>query len=196
MSKKEKVKQEEKEDPSQKEAEVIAEESLNIEKARLESLEQQVKDLKDKNLRVLAESENLRKRLQKEKGEMQVYIRENLVCEFLNPIDHFEKALSFKDQQSDEVKNWMVGFEMILTQFKDVLNQNEIRAIEAVGNKFDPHYHEAMETEETDQCPPNTVIEEHMKGYMMGDRVIRPSKVKVSKSKSLGDKPLQEDKKV
>lgn len=158
---------------------------MTVSQEQWEHLQKELKETKEKNLRILAESENTRKRLQKEKIELQAYAKENLICEFLNPIDHFDNALSFKDQQSDEIKNWMVGFEMILTQFKDVLNQNEIRQIDAIGHRFDPHYHEAMETEETDEFKPHTVMEEYVKGYMMGERVIRPAKVKVAKEPKL-----------
>lgn len=154
---------------------------MTVTKEQWDHLQNELKEYKDKNLRILAESENTRKRLQKEKTEMQSYAKENLICEFLNPIDHFEKALSFKEQQSDEVKSWMMGFEMILTQFKDILNQNEIRPIESAGRPFDPYFHEAMEAEETTKYVPNTIIKEHVKGYMIGERVIRPAKVKVAK---------------
>lgn len=170
-------------------------EELTIEASELEKLRDEIAAYKDKNLRVLAESENTRKRLQKEKIEMQAYARESIVCEFLTPIDQFENALSFKEQQSDEVKNWMVGFEMILAQFRDVLSQNEIRPIEAVGKMFDPFYHEAMEMVETDEAPPNTILGEYVKGYMMGEKVIRPAKVKVAKTKTPEPKKEEQDKK-
>ena len=162
--------------------EEFVEEMITIEKSAIEKRDAKIKELEDKNLRSLAELENTRKRLQKEKMEMLAYARESLACEFLTPIDQFGSALGFKDAQSEEVKNWMIGFEMILTQFKDVLSQNEIFPIEAKGKKFDPFYHEAMEVEETDKFPPNTVIHEFVKGYRMGDKIIRPAKVKVAKA--------------
>lgn len=161
-----------------------APEMVTITKQEWEERKNEALENKDKYLRILAESENLRKRLQKEKVEMQGYIKEHLIAEFLNPIDSFENALSFKDKQSQEVQNWMIGFEMILTQFRDVLAQNDVRAIDALGKKFDPFMHEAVEIEESETHPPQTVIKEFMKGYAMGDRVIRPTKVKVAKAKS------------
>ncbi|MCH9634127.1 MAG: Protein GrpE [Chlamydiae bacterium] len=170
-------------------------ELVTIDKAELEQLQASVKEHQDKYLRLLAESENLRKRLQKEKVDLQAYARENLICEFLAPIDQLENALSFRDGVSEEVKNWMVGFDMIVTQFKDVLSQNDIRPIEAVGRIFDPHYHEALETEENEEHPINTIIKEYVRGYQMGSRVIRPAKVKVSKRKSLESEKNQEVKK-
>lgn len=168
-------------------SEVKEPEMIEIDKAELDKLKESVKEHQDKYLRLLAESENLRKRLQKEKAELQAYARESLICEFLNPIDHFENALGFKEGVSDDVRNWMVGFEMILAQFKEVLAQNDIRPIEAMGAKFDPHRHEALEAEESEDHPVNTIIKEYVRGYQMGPKVIRPSKVKVTKQKSLED---------
>lgn len=180
------------ENPKEEEVKI---EEVTIEVSELEKLRDEIASYKDKNLRVLAEAENTRKRLQKEKLEMQAYARESIVCEFLTPIDQFENALSFKDQQSDEVKNWMIGFEMILAQFKDVLSQNEIRPIQAVGQVFNPFYHEALEMVETDEAAPNTILGEYLKGYMMGDKVIRPAKVKVAKTKSSASKKEEQDSK-
>lgn len=167
-------------------------EMVSIDKEELKKLKHDLKDQKDKYLRLLAESENSRKRLQKEKIEMQNYARENLICDFLHPIDHFEKALGFSEGISEDVRNWMVGFEMILSQFKDVLAQNDIKPIQVKGKTFDSNYHEAMETEINEELPINTIIEEYVKGYTMGERIIRPAKVKVSKKKTEAPKVVED----
>ncbi len=190
---KEETTQEEVQEASKSEELEKEPELVSIDKEELEKLKAEVKDHQDKYLRLLAESENVRKRLQKEKSDLQAYARENIICEFLNPIDHFENALNFREGISEEVKNWMVGFEMILTQFKDVLSQNGIRPIESMGKVFDPHYHEALETEESEEHPVNTIIKEYVRGYQMGARVIRPSKVRVTKKKSLEPKEAQSE---
>lgn len=150
----------------------------------LKNLQKELMEYKDKYLRVLAESENARKRLQKEKQEMTRYAIENVIAEFLHPLDNLEKALSMAQNMTDDVKNWAFGFQMILSQFKDVLAANGVIAIESVGTHFDPHLHEAVEVVETDDQEPGTVIEESMRGYKMGDRTIRPARVKVVKEKS------------
>jgi molecular chaperone GrpE len=147
----------------------------------LEQLKNEAAEYKDKYLRMLAESENARKRLQKEKQEMIQFSTQNLIAEFLNPMDHLEGALKFTKDLSIEVKHWATGFQMILTQFKDVLSNNSVTPIESVGKKFDPNCHEAVETFETDQFPPGIIIEEFIKGYKMGDRIVRPARVKVAK---------------
>ncbi len=148
----------------------------------LKEIQKELMEYKDKYLRVLAESENARKRLQKEKQEMTRYAIENVIAEFLHPLDNLEKALSMAQNMSDDVKNWAFGFQMILSQFKDVLAANGVVAIESVGSHFDPHMHEAVEMVESDVQEPGTVIEESMRGYKMGERTIRAARVKVVKA--------------
>lgn len=145
-------------------------------------LKEELNDYKDKYLRQLAETENMRKRLQKEKQELTHYALSNLLSEFLNPIDHMESALKHTDNMSEEVKHWGVGFKMILTQFKDVLANNGVEAMETLGKPFNPHLHEAIEAVESEDMPPGTVVEECVKGFKMGDKVIRPARVKVAKA--------------
>jgi len=147
-----------------------------------ETLKKEAAEYKDKYLRLLAEMENTRKRMQKEKQEMTQYAIERLIAEFLSPIDHMENALKFTQDQPDEVKHWALGFQMILTQFKDVLAINGVKPFESEGKPFDPHYHEAVETVETNDEPPGIVVKEYMRGYKMGDRTIRPARVQVSKT--------------
>lgn len=169
-------------------AEVQAEESKQEEKIvtitqhELEQLKHEVHENKDKYFRLLAEQENLRKRLQKEKLEMSQYAIQNSICDFLIPIDHLENALKFTQNMSDDVKNWALGFQMILNQFKDVLSNHGVQPFDSVGTPFDPHRHEAVEAEENTVYPPGTVIEESVKGYRMGPKIIRPARVKVSKA--------------
>lgn len=172
--------------------------SVTITDIELESLKKEVSESKDKYLRSLAESENARKRLQKEKHEMIQYAIQNILVEFINPIDHMENALKFTQQMSDDVKHWAIGFQMILSQFKDVLTSNGVAPFDSVGKTFDHHRHEAIEIVETADFPPNTVVEETVRGYIMGDKVIRPARVKVSKaptkdtSKEQQEEPINE----
>ncbi len=146
------------------------------------TLKAELKEKNDKYLMVLAESENARKRMQKERQEMMQYAVENALIDFLVPIESMEKALGFASQMSDEVKNWALGFNMILQQFKQVFEEKGIVEYSSVGQKFNPFLHEAVETEETTKFPEGTVVEEFSKGYKIGDRPIRVAKVKVSKA--------------
>jgi molecular chaperone GrpE len=136
---------------------------------------------KEKYLRALAEQENMRKRIQKEKHEMVSFGIENAISEFLGAIDNFENALRFAENGSKEVKNWAIGFEMILSQFKEVLHNHGIVSFHSEGNTFDPQYHEAVEIVETTEHPDGTIMHEFTKGYKSSTRTIRPARVKVAK---------------
>lgn len=146
------------------------------------SLEQQLQDYKDKYFRLLAEMENSRKRLQKEKHEMIRFSVENAIAEMITPIDTLEQALQFTDKMSAETRNWAIGFQMILSQFKDALSNQGITPFSSSGEKFDPHKHEAVEIEETTSHAEGTILKEFVKGYRSGERVIRHARVKVAKA--------------
>ncbi len=145
-------------------------------------LQQQLEEMKDKYLRALAEGENARKRLAKEKQEMLRFGIDNAIGELLPAIDNFENALRFADAASGEVKNWAMGFQMILSQFKEILHNHGIVAFHSEGNLFDPNYHDAVEIVETDEAPDGTILQEFTKGYKSATRTIRPARVKVAKA--------------
>lgn len=138
-------------------------------------------DYKDKYLRLLADVENTRKRMQKEKIDTMRFAVENLMSEILGPIDNLENALKFADQMTGEVKNWAMGFQMILAQFKEILTQNGVIDFVSEGEMFDAARHEAVEIEETSEFPDGYIIKEFIKGYRCGDRIIRAARVKVAK---------------
>ncbi len=152
-----------------------------IQDVTIQKLEAEVEEYKDKYLRLLAELENMRKRLAKEKQEMTRFAVDNILAEIIDPLDNMEKALSCAETMSPEVRNWALGFQMILAQFKEVLQNHGITPFVSVGTHFDPHLHEAVEMEETDTEPEGTVLEEYVRGYKSKDRTIRPARVKVAK---------------
>jgi len=138
-------------------------------------------DWKDKYLRALAEMENMRKRMQKERQEMARFGIENAIGEFLPAIDNLENALRFAEGAGGEVKVWALGFEMILSQFKEVLHNHGIVSFHSEGNTFDPLLHEAVETEETEDHPNGMILHEFTKGFKSSTRTVRPARVKVAK---------------
>ncbi len=148
----------------------------------LDKTHEELKEYKDKYLRLLAEMENLRKRVQKEKLDSMRFAVENVLCDILAPLDNLENALQATGQMSEETKNWATGFQMILSQFKDVLSQHGVNPFRSEGESFDPHLHEAVETEETDQHLEGTILQEFTRGYKCGERTIRPARVKVAKT--------------
>ena len=153
--------------------------------------EQPLEDWKDKYLRAIAEMENMRKRMQKERQEIARFGIENAIGEFLPAIDNFENALRFAEGAAGEVKSWAVGFEMILSQFKEVLHNHGIVSFHSEGNAFDPQNHEAVEIIETADYPDGSILQEFTKGYKSASRVIRPARVKVAKHPQKADVPAE-----
>lgn len=155
--------------------------------------QQAVEDWKDKYLRAIAEMENMRKRMQKERHDMTRFGIENAISDFLPAIDNFENALRFAQGASGEVKNWAMGFEMILSQFKEVLHNNGIVAFHSEGNTFDPQFHEAVEIVETNDSPDGAILQEFTKGYKSASRTVRPARVKVAKRPQMTETPVEEE---
>jgi molecular chaperone GrpE len=186
MTKKEKKKESNKEKSEKKKTfsntEFLTEE-LNLR-------QKEASEFKDKYYRALADMENMRKRLASEKLEMIAFARDNIIKDFLTPLDQLQKALSFTDNLSDEMKNWAQGFKMISSQFVQVLEQNDVRPFESMGHKFDPHLHEAITTEESDK-EDGTILEVIQTGYKHEDKILRVAQVKVAKSAA--DKELKEN---
>ncbi|MEX0961879.1 MAG: nucleotide exchange factor GrpE [Simkaniaceae bacterium] len=143
--------------------------------------EQEELDYKNKYLQALADNENTLKRMQKERQKMVKFAAEGVLEDFLAPLDNFESALGHSENMSDEVKNWAFGFRMILTELKDVLKNNGIDSYDSLGEAFDPNLHEAMEVEDRDDVEEGTILKEFIRGYKSGERILRPSKVKVAK---------------
>jgi molecular chaperone GrpE len=156
--------------------------TLTLPQAQWEALQNELKEAQNKYLLLLADGENTRKRMIKEREENSDYAVANAICDFLSPMDNLENALGYADKMSDEVKNWALGFQMILTQFKEALASNGVVTVKSVGELFDPNIHEAIETEYTTKQAPGTILEEYAKGYKRGKRTIRPARVKVAKA--------------
>ncbi len=147
---------------------------------KLEEKERKIKELEDKLIRVVAEMEHLKRRFKKEKEEYQKYCHEEIVKAIIPAIDNLERAISHASSKEnfEAIKE---GVEITLKLLLKSLEEFGVKQIPAKGKKFDPFYHEAMSTVETDEYEPGTVVEEFRKGYMLGDRLLRPSLVSVAK---------------
>jgi molecular chaperone GrpE len=145
-------------------------------------LERQAQEAKDQYLRTLAEMDNLRKRLQREKEEFSKYAVEGVARELLPIVDSLDQALVAVDRQSDP-QTVARGVHLIYRQLLGLLEKEGIKRIPTVGHRYDPHLHEAAE-----QVPaPNgeadgTIVEEVHVGYTMHGKVIRPALVKVARA--------------
>jgi molecular chaperone GrpE len=158
--------------------------SLTAAEGQVESLTQEKTALYDQLLRRQAEFENYRKRAERERGEFYQRTRADLLLELLPVLDNFERALVSLERSEGDAEALRHGVELIHKQFKDALTKLGLQPVEAVGHSFDPNVHEAVTTEQTDQHEENTVIEEFERGYKLGDRLLRPAKVKVATAPS------------
>jgi molecular chaperone GrpE len=147
--------------------------------AQVENLKKENFDLKDQMLRKAAEFDNFRKRSERERSEAYKRARKDVLLDLLPVLDNFERAMA---SMSDSMENdaFTQGVELIYKQFQDLLKRLGVEPIDAVGKTFDPHLHEAVMMEPSDEHEVNTVITEFQKGYTLGDQLLRPAQVKVA----------------
>ena len=150
-----------------------------------DSLEKKIAELNDKVLRLLAENQNVRKNQEKEKEDILKYGSFNFASQILNLTDNLDRAFSifknnekFKDKEFLEITD---GIELIEKELLSTLEKNNITYIDCLDKKFDPNFHQAL-SEIVSEKEPGTVVEEVQKGYMLHDRLLRPSLVNVAKS--------------
>jgi molecular chaperone GrpE len=149
-------------------------------KKQLEEKKKQHGECNDSLLRLSAEFENVRKRTLKEKEEFVKYANEKLILELIDIMENLERGL--ENAKKAENKDKLIeGMELIYKQFKNVLEKNGLTPIKALGEKFDPYKYEAMMQTITDEYEDGTILEEFARGYMLNNKVIRYSKVRVSK---------------
>ena len=132
--------------------------------------------LNAKYLRLMADFQNYRRRTEKEKNDIYAYANEKIVSELLNVIDNFERALA----QATEGDGFAEGMKLIFKQLQGVLEKFGVAEIEALGLDFDPNFHNAVMMEDSSEYESGKVTEVMQKGYMLNNRVIRPSMVKVA----------------
>ena len=146
---------------------------------RCETAEKRAEEEHDQLLRTLADFNNYRRRAREELDQARQFAIEDIVIRLLPILDNFERAIK-TGEEIEEFDALHGGVVLILRQLRDVLEKEGIKPIEAEGRQFDPVLHEAVMREDTDEYPDNTIIEEFQKGYILGDKVIRPSMVKVA----------------
>ena len=135
----------------------------------------------DKMLRLQAEFENTRKRLEKDKQDFIKFANERIISELLNILDDLERTVELAQTKHQDLSSFLKGVEMILAHLYELLKEYGVKPIEAEGKIFDPNFHEALMQVEDKDLPEHTIVEELQKGYLLNDRVISTSKVKVSK---------------
>lgn len=137
---------------------------------------QDEEELNTRYLRLAADFQNYKRRVEKEKGDIYAYANEKIVVELLDVIDNFERAL----EHGAENESFAEGMNMIFKQFRGVLEKSGVEEINALGENFDPNFHHAVLTEKSDEHESGKVIQVLQKGYLLNKKVIRPAMVKVA----------------
>ena len=168
----------------------IKEETQNnkSEEKKEETLEDKLNITQDKLLRTMAEMENQRRRFEKEKKEAFEFGGFNFANESLSLLDNIDRAIvSFKNDEnlknSKDLNKIIDGIEVVKNELVSIFKKNGIEPIECINKKFDPNFHQAMIEVEDNTKQPGMVVQEMQKGYMMKDRLLRPSLVGVTKKK-------------
>src|SRR5215813_5095872 len=156
-------------------------------RAELKRLEAEAAEMRDKAARRQADFENFRKRIERERSETYNRAASELVIKLLPVLDNLGRALdaeaSIEASESDEFRHFLSGVDLIYKQLGGVLETMGVKTVPSVGQKFDPHFHEAVTTEATDEYEPETVIQEIVRGYKLGEKLLRPALVKVAVKK-------------
>jgi len=146
-----------------------------VSRAEYEQLKAERDHLMDRLARLQAEFDNARKRAEREKAEFREYATGNVVEKFLPALDNFELALNAKGS-AEQLRS---GVELIVKQMEEALRQLGVSPIAAVGEEFDPRYHEGLGTVEREDLPDHFIAEEIRRGYKLRDRLLRPAMVRV-----------------
>ena len=164
-------------------------EETHEEKTKDLSVEEKLEDAENRLLRTLAETENLRKRYEREKEDLSNYVISNFAKETLAILDNLQRALSsiktndFKDTD-ENIKTFVEGIELTEKQIITIFEKFKIEKVKSLDTNFDPNFHQAMFEVESEDKEPGTVVEVVQEGYKIGDRLLRPALVGVSKKKN------------
>jgi len=172
-------------------------ETEETEETEVDILKEEIKNLKEEKIRVLAEMENLRKRFEREKVDSIKYGSINFARDVLSPVDNLERALSAineEEEHSQSIKNLIEGLLMVKKELTTALEKNSITKIDSLNKKFDPNLHQAMMEIENNDVEEGTVVQEVQSGYTMHDRLLRAAMVGVSKNTATKTEDTKEEK--
>lgn len=202
MSKKEKIKEYEKAEQAAAQDGEAPEDGKDTVKIEVDSDEGLQKKLDealaesqqhyDRLLRVSAEFDNYKKRAIREADEFRKFANEALLKDLLHVVDNLERAIDSAGESGDANSCVVEGVSMTRDEIMKIFSKYGVTPVEAVGESFDPAYHQAIMQEETDAHPENTVVSEMQKGYLLHDRLLRPAMVVVAKAASPAGEPSSE----
>ncbi len=149
---------------------------------KLAAAQAEADENRDRMLRMAAELDNFKKRAARELDDLKKYATENLIRQLLTVVDNLERAIASASPDDENGQSVVDGVALTLAEIMKILEKHYVSPIQALGAPFDPAFHQAMcQVESTDQ-PPNMVVQEFQKGYLIHDRLLRPAMVVVSKS--------------
>jgi molecular chaperone GrpE len=156
-------------------------------RAELKRLDSETKELRESLARRQADFENYRKRMERERSGTYSRVVADVAAKLLPVLDNLKRALeteaSVEASESDEFRHFLSGVDLIYKQLNGVLDALGVKPVVSEGEHFDPHLHEAVVTEATDEVEPDTIIQEIVRGFTLGDKLIRPALVKVAVKK-------------
>jgi len=157
------------------------------EAGREASLRNEVAELKDRFLRAMADTENVRRRSEREKAEATLYAATNFARDLLSVADNMARALEAMPEKQreladDATRNLLAGIDLTYRELMQVFERYNIHRVDPLGERFDPHFHQAMFEVPDPDAPPGTVVQVVQPGYRIGERVLRPALVGVAKT--------------
>ncbi len=161
---------------------------IRLLEAQLKSKEEEARENYDRLLRVSAEFENYKKRATREMDDFRKFANQSLLKDFLSVADNLELAMKTAASDREIDQRLVEGLDMTLKEMHRIFDRFDVKAIEAVGQPFDPNFHEAVMRQERDDCPENMVVDEYQKGYLLHDRLLRPAMVVVAMPKGANDR--------
>ena len=173
--------------------------NANLDQPKEKNSEEKIFELEDKLARTFAEMENQRRRFEKEKEDAFEYGGFSFAKEALSLIDNFERSKNILEndedlKNTDALKKTLEHFDIINKDMVSILSKNGITPVVSIGKKLDPNLHQAMMEIEDNQKEPGTIVQEVQKGFMIKDRLLRPSLVGVSKKTEVKDDKSEENK--
>ncbi|TYP78037.1 nucleotide exchange factor GrpE [Paenibacillus methanolicus] len=160
-------------------AQAEAQDAGAVEDSRIAELTKLAEENQQRYLRAQADFDNFRRRTQKEKEDLARYASEQLIKQLLPVVDNFGRALEASKNGGD-AESFAKGVDMIFRQLEQTLESEGLKAMETIGQPFNPDFHQAIMQVESDEHEEGVVVEEVQKGYVLKDRVLRPAMVKVS----------------
>jgi molecular chaperone GrpE len=161
---------------------------------RIALLEAEKADIKDRMLRIAADFDNYKKRARKDQSDGEIRAKESVLRDFLEIADNLERATaSWGQSKENDAKSVRDGVELVLRQFRSKLERYQVKVIEALGQPFDPRFHEAISQAPSADAKPGSILHELQKGYLIGEKLLRPAMVVVAAAPAPAAKPAEDD---